>query len=367
VVGAVLLTAGLCAALLAAIPSRARADDHITIRGAYYRETSTRVIQPVVEIAKDLPDGYDVSAHYLLDAITSASVAAGAPGDTIFTELRNEVGLAVGKNFARTRLTASYRYSAESDYWSHGILLSAAQGFWGDSATLGLFAGRSFDAVSARNRTPDCLQAGQTSCPLDVYTGGVSYTQILSPTLLAQLSYEVSYLDGFQASLYRSVPQLGYEKVPSQRTRQAITPRIAYYIPRTRTGLQLHYRYYRDDWSIRAHMIEARIYQALTRDLEIRLSYRQYLQNAAYFWCDWMADPSCYSSSAQYYTADPKLQPVHTEMPEVQLVWEAARLRGVPFLGWFSRGAFEISYARYFQNTSFGNAHLLQTGYTMPY
>jgi len=49
----------------------ARADNEVTIRGAYYREPSTRVIQPVVEISKDLPGGFDVRAHYLVDTITS--------------------------------------------------------------------------------------------------------------------------------------------------------------------------------------------------------------------------------------------------------------------------------------------------------
>lgn len=367
---AVLVFAALSAALLAAIPARARADDHVSIRGAYYREASTRVIQPVVEIAKNLPDGYDVSAHYLLDAITSASGAAGGVGDTIFTELRNEVALGVGKTFDRTRITASYRYSAESDYWSHGFLASITRRFWGDTATLSLYLGRGFDAVSARNRTPACLEKlpiGTTSCPLEVYTGGLSYTQVLTPRLLVQLSYDLTYLDGFQASIYRSVPNFGYEVVPDQRTRHALTGHVAYYIPRTGTGLQGHARIYHDSWEVNSLMLEGRVYQMLARDLEVRLSYRQYFQSAADFWCDLAANSNCYPITATDYTSDPKLTPMHTEMPEVQLAWDAVRLRGVPFFGWFSTGTFEVSYARYFQSTSFGNANLLQLGYTMPY
>ena len=41
------------------------------------------------------------------------------------------------------------------------------------------------------------------------------------------------------------------------------------------------------------------------------------------------------------------------------------RLAGV--LGWLAAGTFDASYGHYFQNTSFGNAHVLQLGYTMPY
>jgi hypothetical protein len=80
-----------------------------------------------------------------------------------------------------------------------------------------------------------------------------------------------------------------------------------------------------------------------------------------------MARPDCYPQGATVYTGDPKLQHVSTSMPELKLTWDAVRLRGVPFFAWFAEGSFEISYARLFQNTVFGNAHLLQMGYTLPY
>jgi hypothetical protein len=73
-------TAVALALMLAAASSAA--DNHVTLRGQYYREPSTRVVQPVVEIEKDLPDGFDVNTHLLLDAITSASAASGPAGDT---------------------------------------------------------------------------------------------------------------------------------------------------------------------------------------------------------------------------------------------------------------------------------------------
>src|SRR6185503_15816791 len=115
------------------------------------------------------------------------------------------------------------------------------------------------DAMAARTRTVFCpsrpADSTDPGCTLRVYSGGVSYTQVLTPTLIAAASYEVSYLDGFQANLYRSVSSLGYEKVPFQRTRQSLSHRLAYYIPWSRTGLQAYYRYYHDDWAIDAHMV----------------------------------------------------------------------------------------------------------------
>jgi hypothetical protein len=349
------------------VPPLARADNHVTVRGAYYRETSTRVVQPVVEVEGDLPGGFGLKAQYLLDAITSASVAAGTSADSIFTEVRNEVALVAGWTGERERLTLGYRYSAESDYWSHGIAASGYVRLWGDSATLAAALGAGFDGAWPRARTPNCPTADQLICRLRSYFVGLGYTQIWSPTLLSQLGVEIAYLDGFQASLYRAVPNLGYENLPSTRLRVVWTPRVAYYLPHSQTGLQLHYRYYRDDWSVSAHMVEGRVYQSLSRDLEVRASYRFYSQTPSNFWCDWMARPDCYGPAATVYTADPKLQHVATSMPELKLTWDAVRLRGVPFVGWFSEGSFEISYARLIQNTAFGGAHLLQMGYTLPY
>ncbi|HXT96764.1 MAG TPA: DUF3570 domain-containing protein [Polyangia bacterium] len=393
----------LLAALGVVLPSvSVRADGEVTIRGAYYREASTRVIQPVVAIDQNLPQGFDVHTTYLLDAITSASANAGTAKDSIFTELRNEVSLGVGKTWNKTRATLGYIYSAESDYWSHTLHASGSQSFWGDTATVALSLGLSFDQATARNipRTPFCATAPSLNCPLDIYFAGVSYTQVITPTFIGQLDLESAYLDGFQGNLYRTVPNspMGFENPPEKRLRNAIAARLAYFFPSTETGLQLHYRYYfdvypgtapttmgpnlgagylqqpgYDPWQVQSHTIEGRIYQQLSPTLQARFTLRIYHQSQAAFWCDTLGNPSCYPPQGQFSitgtpeSTDPKLGPVNTEYPEVKLIWDAEALRDVPFFRWFAGGTFEISYGYYYQSTSFGDAHVLQTGYTMPY
>jgi hypothetical protein len=345
----------------------ALAENLVTVRSVYFRETSTRVVQPVVEIEKDLPDGFGVRAHYLLDAITSASASAGTGVDEIFTEFRNEAGLSVSSDFDRTRVRLGYKYSAESDYWSHAPVLALAQRLLDDTVTLQLSAGASFDSVTSRARTPACAKAGSFSCSLDTYFGGVGATWVLSPVVVGQASYELAYQEGFLANPYRSGPNVGYETLPDRRTRHAASARVAFYHPPLGTGVQLHGRDYWDNWDVTSWMAEGRVYQELTRNLEVRLSYRWYSQSAADFWCDWMARPDCYGPAARVYAFDPKLGKMGTHMPEVKLMWEAAALRGLPVLGWFAPGTFEISYGRFIQNTTFGDAHLAQVGYALPY
>ena len=376
---------------------RARANDYVVVRGAYYREASTRVIQPMVELQREAPgSGVDVAAHFLVDAITSASIAAGTTVDNVFTEIRDEVGLRARKRWQRSDLALSYKYSAESDYWSHGVAASFGQRFWEDTASVRLSVGRSFDTVTANGRMPVCRPETDPmrSCALDVWFGGISYSQVLSPVAIAQVSYEAAYVEGYQGNPYRMVTSLGrYEYVPERRMRNAITPRIAYYLPGSGTGFQLNYRFYfdyypgdagtpSDPWQIFARTIEARVYQQLLPSLEARVLFRYYRQSHAQFWCDQptrlsapatpfclvgLAPPAGYPVDAVYYAADPKLGPVVTQYPEMQLVWQADALRAVPFLRWFSAGAFEISYGYYFQNNAFGGAHLLQTGYRLAY
>ena len=389
------LRAGLivCLAVLAA--RTAWADDYVVVRGAYYREASTRVIQPMVELQRESPSGVDVGAHFLIDTITSASIAAGTTIDNVFTEIRDEAGLRIRKRWERSDVSLAYKYSSESDYWSHALSGSYGVRLWDDTAALRFSFGVNHDTMAAKGRTPDCRPGRpQTFCTLKGTYGGVSYSQVLSPVSIAQVSYEAAYLEGFQGNLYRMVNALmRYEYLPEHRLRNAITPRFAFYIPKTATGFQLHYRFYfdfypgdyatpSDPWLITSHTVEARMYQQLTPTLQVRLLLRIYHQSHARFWCappvpsrlpatEFCATgtnpPSGYTTDAIYYTADPKLGPVNTQYPEVQLVWNADALRAVPFLRWFAAGTFEISYGHYFQNTSFGDAHVLQTGYRLPY
>jgi Protein of unknown function (DUF3570) len=351
-------------------PAHARGEDRVSVNGAYFRETSTRVVQPMIEVAKDLPAGFDASAHFLVDAITSASIAAGTNQDSIFTELRKEVGMTLGKTLASTHLAVSYRQSREPDYVSHTVGLQLTQAFWDNTGTVAL------DFSHGPDRLGMTLDRS-----MKVTFAGILYTQALSPTLLAEAGYEMSYLRGYLANPYIQVPNLGYEKPPYGRLRHVLVARVAHYLPGSHTGLQLHYRFYIDQgvasgpgpdpWGMVGHTVEARVYQELRWGLELRLSYRLHSQGAARFWCNTDASrggrTDCYGFTPQYYSADPKFGPLATHVPQIKLTWQARALARTPVLGWLSSGEFELSYAHYFQNTRYGGAHLMQTGYSLPF
>jgi hypothetical protein len=356
----------LAAALLG--PAPGRAEDRVTVRGAYFREHSTRVVQPMIQVGKDLPYGFEAGAHFLVDAITSASVASGTNTDSIFTEMRKEAGAMVAKNFGPHRLQLTYRQSREPDYISHTTALNYNYTFWENTGTIAVAAALGDDTIGP-----------MLDRSLITRFAGVRYVQALSPTALGMVGYEVAQLDGYQGNPYVQVPNLGREKPPTERWRHAAIARIAYYLPTSYTGLQAHYRFYVDNlpgeseepWDLTAHTFEGRVYQAIGPGLELRATYRYHSQGAAQFWCN--SDPSqggvsdCYGTMPRNYSADAKLGPLATHVLEGKLVWEARPLAPVPLLGWFAAGDFEISYGRYLQNTRYGGAHLLQTGYTLAF
>jgi hypothetical protein len=365
------------AAVTAVLP--VRGEDRVTVRGVYYRENSTKVVQPIFEVTKDLPHGFDVTAHGLIDAITSPSILAGVPGDDVLTEYRKEAGLSVGKTFrdqGRTRVGLSYRQSREPDYIAHSVGVDVEHGIWENSGAVSAVLAYSTDTVGPN-----------LDLFLKTYFIGANYTQALSPVALAVVGYELTYMDGFWCNPYDLDKYgRGRARCPDKRLRHVAAARFAYYVPPLAGGFQLHYRFYIDQYPgklpadepvdplhLVAHTVEARVYREFGHGLELRLGYRFHSQGAARFsFCNSHApnvsDPlGCAGVTDTYFASDQKLTDFNTHLVELKLYWEARGLAGIPVLAWFADGTFELSYGYYFQPTHYGNAHVLQTGYTLPF
>lgn len=348
--------------------------NRVSVRGVYYREASTRVIEPMVQVTTAVPKGFDVGATFLVDAVTSASVASGVTEDKVFTEFRKEAAFSLGYTHDDTRVAGAFRYSAEPDYYSRTIGLNVMQAVLEDTGALSLNAAYADDTVPV-------LSNGRMRT---LFTG-LFYTQALSPTWLLQAGYEAIFVRGTLENPYIRVPNKGRESPPRKRLRHVAAVRVAKYLPTLSLGLQLHYRAYYDQsagvdrqpnapegnlWGIVAHTIEGRVYKMLSRDFEARLSYRYYTQGAAGFWCNTDAArggrTDCYDPFDPFYSADVKWGQASTHVPEIKILWDLRIFSNVPLLKLFAPGTADISYGRYFQSTRFGAAHLLQVGYTYP-
>lgn len=231
-------------------------------RGNYWRDRNTRILNPTVDVRQDLPNGVRLGAHYLLDAITSASVAAGASSDMPFTELRHEAGLNLEVPLpGKHRIAGSYSYSTESDYFSHQAGLRADLSLFQDNSLLRLGADYGHNTVGKRLGPTGYLLMGT----LQTAHFSALWTQLLSRRALLSASYEVTVLKGYQNNPYRPIPVGGpfglerreTEHLPELRiihvlslsghvllpTQNSLVPHVT-----LRPGLRVHF----DSWGLKA-------------------------------------------------------------------------------------------------------------------
>jgi hypothetical protein len=381
------LVAGAFAGVLGGLLGFARtahADGSLTERDVYYKERSTRVIQPMLDGIFDAGERGLITAHFLVDAITSASAGSGAANGVAFTERRYEAGGGYtheldgprGSWVDKIRVGADSKYSTESDYTSLYGGVRAEADVAQKNATLGLGIGYSDDhSDNAGAQGPMggpplvCDSAKPTvtasNCPVDTLVFNASASQILSRNAVAAVTYDLEHVTGFQSNAYRTVVTesgLLPESHPDERLRQAIAASARLFVPTSRTTIIPAYRYYRDDWHIRAQTPELRIIQEVGDHADATVRFRYYRQTASYFY-----EPRygvIDTTQVHYITDDPKMSAFDGELMEAKLGiygsefdltgnWAAARFEGI------------LSYI--VQNNRFGNAAEAQIAFTYPF
>jgi len=375
------LVLGIVAAFTLA--GTAHADGTLAMRGVYYKERSTRVVQPMLDAAFEVGAHGLATGHLLVDAITSASVSAGADA-TPFTEQRYEAAGGYAHELEGpedslldvVRLGGEAKISKEPDYRSLYAGLRAEAELAQKNTTLGVGGGVSFDEINNSGAQspmggPKLLcdnretMATATSCPLDTYSLFTSASQLLSKNAVVGISYDLSKVHGFTSNAYRQVITTGGfvpEKHPNDRLRQALALSARYYVQRSRTALIAAYRYYWDDWDIHAHTPEIRIVQEVGPTVDASFRYRYYKQDAAFFFEKPYPDQSVQMS--QYLTDDPKMTAFDGHLLEAKLGmlgetfnftgrWADARIEGI------------LEYI--VQHNRFGNAVVAHASLTVPF
>lgn len=355
--------AGLLALLaLGGLERAAAGDGEVTVRGAYYKERATRVAQPMIDGRFEMGRDGELRAHALVDSISSASVASGAAGDS-FRENRLEMGASYLHRTGRARVGGGLRVSSEPDYQSGFAHLRGELELAERNTVLAVYLAGGRDSVSNEGAQ------NEMSTPVEgvlwTAVGSLSISQVLSPLLVGQLTYDLARLDGFQENPYRSVPAGGVlepERVPDTRTRHAGQAALRGFVPATRSTLVGSYRLYADDWGVVGHTPEVRVIQEILTPLAVHLRYRFHHQSDADFYQDIYvtADPMF----EPYLTDDAKLDRLTTQTfgGKVDLGLDLLGLRGS-----FLDGArAEASFDYITQSTYYGNAVTAQLALTIP-
>ncbi|MCS6857735.1 MAG: DUF3570 domain-containing protein [Sandaracinaceae bacterium] len=346
--------------------------------GNYYWETSTRVVAPEIGARIVSPEGVEVDIDYLVDAITSASIAAGVIEDIRFTEVRNQGTVSIGREFdlgeAQVRIGAFGRMSHEPDYFAAGIGGSSSISFNQRSTVVSLQAGYIHDDVGAVLRGGNQLASDPSGRNLsnrgrvgilEGFNLSLSAQQVVTPTLWLSGGYDFVSNQGFLANPYRSVMVQGVlspEVHPNARARHTLWGRLAYFFEFTKSAIHLLFRSYFDDWRVSAINPEVRFYQEIGELLTLRLRYRFYHQSASFFW----KPPADYVAEDPFVTADPKMASFSSHLFGVRIQVGLAFL-AQSILDFASRGSFELNFEHLWQGSRFGDAIIAQSGIRLPF
>lgn len=344
---------------LSAGPGAARADGTLTMRGAYYKERSTRVVQPMLDGSFQVGEHGTADGHLLVDAITSASTSSGANDDEPFTERRYEGGGGYSHELPWGKLRGNFRFSSEPDYVSLFGGASVELGFAEKNTILSLGLGGGHDKISnAGAQGPFSMAIEDT---LDTALAALSLSQLLSPNLVVSAGYDLSYLSGYQQNPYRfvSVGAVAMAEVhPETRTRHAIATTAKWFVSQTKSTLIGSYRLYTDSWGVLGSTPEVRVLQPIGDLVEVGVRYRFHDQGAADFVRETHSEEDEYRSDDEKLTAFS----THTIEGRFAMLGEALGLCGI----WGeARGEVLLQYID--QNNRFGNAVAAQLALTLPF
>jgi hypothetical protein len=99
------------------------------------------------------------------------------------------------------------------------------------------------------------------------------------------------------------------------------------------TSMELGYRWYRDNWQLRAHTLEGAVARRVRPALTAELSYRYYTQDAASFYAD------DFDREYEYMARDKELSTFDSHALGARLTWDLGNR-----LGPLRRSALSVGY-----------------------
>ena len=273
------------------------------------------MVNPLVNLHQDLGDswgGLDLLLAYdtisgasptggypSIDVTTSASGHTSAAGSiplASYNDQRKSVGLAWGRKLGAHLPSIDVSYSKENDYTARSFGLSDSWTLAGGRGTLHGGVNFSSDIVAPVTNTLELPKKQQGYA--------LGFTWILTERDLIDVSGSLMNQSGYLDDPYKVVP-VGTppsalvempEHRPDTRSRKGVFLKYGHYYL-WGGALKATYRYYWDDWSVKAHTLEVAYDHRLTEEWLVSPVVRLYTQTAASFWGNTFAAPQTYMSS----------------------------------------------------------------------
>ena len=141
------------------------------------------------------------------------------------------------------------------------------------------------------------------SAPRDSYSASLSFGQVVNKKFQILLLAEPTYQSGLLATKYQRVyftdGSVQAENLPDNRYKIPLGIRANYFIG-DRFIIRSFYRYYTDNWGVRAHTVDLEIPIKITQFVSVSPFYRFYKQTAA----DYFASFGQHTVNETYFTSD---------------------------------------------------------------
>lgn len=139
--------------------------------------------------------------------------------------------------------------------------------------------------------------------PRNSYSASLAFSQVVNQQLQFSLIAEPAYQEGLLATKYQRVyftdNSVRSEVLPGTRFKLPLGARLNYFLG-DRVILRSFYRYYMDNWGVKAHTIDLEAPLKLTPTFSLSPFYRFYTQTAA----DYFAAFKAHSLTEAFYTSD---------------------------------------------------------------
>ncbi|WP_374569073.1 DUF3570 domain-containing protein [Ideonella sp.] len=216
---------------------------------------------PAVLIRKSLFNTVSLSATYYVDAVSNASIDVVTTASK-YSETRQQLDLGIDYAVRDALIHVNASSGNEPDYIAQTFGVDVSQEVFGGMTTVNLGFTEGHDAVGRKGEQGYFDHASH-------WQYRVGATQILSPRWLASANVEALADEGFLGSPYRAARVFGAfvpEEVPRTRSGRAVKFRTLGDISDWFSGggwgagqrhsMHAEYRYYWDNWGIKAHTLE---------------------------------------------------------------------------------------------------------------
>lgn len=141
------------------------------------------------------------------------------------------------------------------------------------------------------------------SSPRNTYSAALSYSQIVNQQLQVEFLIDLIYQKGYLGLPFHRIYFFnnaeGVENLPGSRFKVPIGFRANYFAG-DKVIIRSYYRYYQDDWGLKAHTINIETPVKITPFFSVSPFYRYYTQHAV----DYFAPYKTHKSTEQYYTSN---------------------------------------------------------------